>query len=118
MWFIGCLPWTWNDKVSEFGSKIKGQSLEKYIPGKFPQASYRSLTNSELVKIPSSDLKIMRNEIFARYGYIFDQNGEMDKYFRTQKWYQAKNKSIDKFLTSLEKQNIKMIKTIEENYGL
>lgn len=110
--------WTWGDERSEFGFKLKNISVENYFGGKFPQASYRFLNKSELEKMTPAELKIMRNEVYARYGYIFNVNGEMDKYFRAQKWYSPKNENVDKFMTELEKQNVKIIQTIEKQNGL
>jgi hypothetical protein len=110
--------WTWNESRSEFGFKLKNVSVENYFGGKFPQASYLFLTKSELEKMSPSELKIMRNEVYARYGFIFSFNGEMDKYFKGQKWYSPKNTNVDKCMTDLEKQNIKLIQSIEKQYGL
>ena len=55
----------------------------------------------------------MRNEIFARYGYIFNSGGEMEAYFKKQDWYSAHHSDVNNFLTELEKENIKQIKSIE-----
>ena len=50
--------------------------------GEFPQSSTRPLSIEELASYSMDDLKIMRNEIFARHGYIFKTGGEMDAYFQ------------------------------------
>jgi hypothetical protein len=92
----------------------KSRSYEKYFSGKFPQASYRYLLEDELKKMTKSDLRIMRNEIFARYGYIFREGGTMSNYFKTQKWYKAEHKNVDDFLTNLEKVNIEKIQQTEK----
>jgi hypothetical protein len=55
----------------------------------------------------------MRNEIFARYGYKFKSGGEMDKYFKSQDWYSGQHDNVNDFLTELEKENIKLIRQIE-----
>jgi hypothetical protein len=62
-----------------------------------------------------SDRQIMKNEIFARYGYIFKPQGEMDRYFRKQSWYQAQKQQVNDYLTGLEKLNIELIQTIDKN---
>lgn len=88
--------------------------MEKIITlGKFPNASLDSLLQKDLKKISKRDMKLMRNEIYARYGYIFSKNGEMDQYFRKQEWYEPKYKNIDIFLTELEKNNITYMKAFE-----
>ncbi len=60
------------------------------------------------------DLQIMRNEIFARYNYIFKSGGEMDTYFKKQSWYIRINKNVDQLLTDIEKVNIKSIRKVEQ----
>jgi len=88
-------------------------SLADYFSGKFTKASLKRLNADELRKIPKSDLKLMRNELFARYGFIFKTGGEMDLYFKKQNWYTGQHQNVDNFLTELEKENIKLIKQIE-----
>jgi len=95
----------------EIGARI--YSLRDNFQGKYPQASYRELNISELQKLNKSELRIMRNEIFARYGYIFESGGQMDGYFRKQNWYSPQHKDVTNFLTKIEKDNIKLIQSIE-----
>ena len=57
----------------------------------------------------------MRNEIFARYGYIFKEGGEMEKYFKSQDWYTPEHKNVNDFLTEIEKENLKLIREVEAN---
>jgi len=83
------------------------------LDGKFPQASVRSLNDQELKVLSPDDLRIMRNEIFARYGHAFIKGGEMESYFKNQKWYIDKNIDATRLLTDLEKDNIKLVKRYE-----
>lgn len=46
--------------------------------------SARSLRN-----LSCSDLRILRNEVFARYGWRFGVNTELSNYFDAQNWYQV-----------------------------
>lgn len=84
------------------------------LSGKFPEASRTDLilrtkeTNAHSV----TDLKIMLNEIYARYGYIFTPGGVMDKYFRKQSWYNPQYTNVDAFITETEHENIKLIKKL------
>lgn len=82
--------------------------------GKYPNASTTQLDPKELFKMSSQELKIMRNEIFARYGYIFQEGGEMDKYFRQQRWYKPEVDDVNELLTKLEIRNIQLIRTEEQ----
>lgn len=56
----------------------------------------------------------MRNEIYARYGYIFKPNGDLDNYFKKQRWYKGQHQDVSNFLTGLENQNIELIQMAEE----
>lgn len=88
----------------------------RWINGHYAYASTQELDPEQLSRMSSYELKIMRNEIFARYGYIFKAGGEMDTYFKNQRynWYIPQHANVDKFLTNVEKRNIKRIKAEEE----
>lgn len=103
-------PWTGTtEKKGEYELGPQSSSIYKYVI-----ASTRKLDPEELRKMSFTELQIMRNEIFARYGYKFKQDGEMDRYFRSQCWYNPQHSDIDEFLTELEKMNIKRIQTEEK----
>ena len=82
--------------------------------GKYPEMSTREITKEELMKKSKDELKIMRNEVYARYGMIFQKNGDMDKYFSKQDWYYGRSQSTEKFLTQLEKDNIRLVLEVEK----
>jgi hypothetical protein len=106
-------PWSGLTENGEYEIGTKSYPAADYFSGEFPQASLRRLGGEELRKMPKSDIKTMRNEIFARYGYIFKSGGEMDLYFGRQDWYSGRYENIDAFLTDLERQNIKLMLRIE-----
>lgn len=107
-------PWTSWLEGSEFEIGTRTQlKLENIYFGKYSEASSRKLSIEELKRMSSEDLKLMRNEIFARYGYTFKKDGEMDKYFREQEWYSAQYKEVEAFLTEIELYNIELIKQNE-----
>jgi hypothetical protein len=95
----------------EIGHRLN--SIQSLFSGKFPQASYRLLNAEELRESSKNDLKIMRNEIFARYGYKFKTGGKMDSYFQQQDWYKKQHDNVNNFLTEFEKENLKLIQKIE-----
>ncbi len=80
--------------------------------GRFPEASLKLLTPSDLSNLSKEDLKIMRNEIYARHGRIF-QTDEMREYFSRQSWYRPQYINVDDLLSSLEKSNVVFIKKYE-----
>lgn len=82
-------------------------------PGKFPEGSIKYLTYDDIKYLSKSDLRIMRNEIFARHGYIFRTNPDMVTHFNNQSWYSPQYSNVDNMLTEIEKHNISFIKSYE-----
>ncbi|WP_221409841.1 YARHG domain-containing protein [Reichenbachiella sp. MSK19-1] len=101
-----------DDQVYELGSRIGNTNYK--LKGRFTEASTELLNPKELYKMSSTDLKLMRNEIFARYGYKFKPGGEMDSYFSRQSWYKPEFTDVNKYLTALERYNIELIRTEEQ----
>lgn len=91
------------------------KSAEQIYSGKYAYASYQELDPSELSQMTAKELRLMRNEIFARYGYIFRKGGEMEKHFNRQKWYNPEQHDVTNFLTDIEKRNIELIISAEKN---
>lgn len=83
-----------------------------HLPGIYPEASTRLLTFADVRGLTKWDLKIMRNEIYARYGYVF-KTDDMNRYFNNQSWYHAQYENVDGFLNTYEKKNIAFIKKQE-----
>lgn len=84
-----------------------------YAQGLYPQASTRLLESSDLEGKSKLELKIMRNEIFARYGYMF-KTDDMKKHFGAQSWYRPSAADVSSRLTQIEKKNIEFIKQYEQ----
>ncbi len=68
-------------------------------------------TKSELSSKTSNELKLIRNEIYARKGYVF-KNVELQKYFIKKKWYTPK-RNIKIILSEIDNQNVNLIKQVE-----
>jgi hypothetical protein len=85
---------------------------ENSLKGRYPEASTRLLSAGDLENKSAFDLKIMRNEIFARHGFIFKTN-EMKKYFSKQSWYTPKYPNVDNLLSNVEMDNINAIRKYE-----
>ena len=73
------------------------------------------IDSTEICKIASADLRLLRNEIFARHGYIF-KSPELTDFFSKFEWYQPNLTSdqIDKVLTETDRYNISLIKSVEQ----
>ena len=83
-----------------------------YLPGIYPETSKRILRSSDFARLTDWDMKIMRNEIYARHGYIFKTQDMID-YFSQQDWYYPRYNNVNSMLTSIEKRNINIIKLYE-----
>lgn len=83
------------------------------IPGDYPIASTRELKQEEVLNLTTEEMKTMRNEIYARHGYIF-QNKEMLAHFSKMPWYKPAHADVREMLTPLEKKNIALIKEMEK----
>jgi hypothetical protein len=83
--------------------------------GWYPVLSDRIVKRSELANLSKWELRIARNEIFARYGYTFGPT-ELVRHFGAQSWYEPTDRpsreSVDK-LSRTEWRNISLINQAE-----
>ena len=89
-------------------------SNSEYI---LPDSNTRKLTEADLQGLTKEQLRLARNEIFARYGVIFGV-ADLDAYFGEKSWYEPKI-SLDEFnenngMNSIEYANLNLINKIEE----
>lgn len=83
-----------------------------------PDSNTRYLTDSDLCYLTSSQLRIARNEIFARYGRRFTSK-DLQAYFDSKYWYNgciAAKDFDDDCLTKIEQANIALIQKYEAKY--
>lgn len=82
--------------------------------------SIRESANGNMMRIYGVDLDVMRNEIFAEYGFIF-KSPKWKEYFLAKPWYKPRYENVDKFLTEKDKANIKFIqeyKALHKDYKI
>ena len=84
------------------------------LPGDFPCTAMRALTIGQLSRLADVDLRIMRNEIYARRGLRFAGGGEMQRHFESKDWYHPEADDVSDRLTELDALNISMIRRAEE----
>ena len=82
--------------------------------GRWPETSIYSIRPDDLLNYSASDLRLMRNEIYARHGRVFD-DPSLQKYFSAQPWYRPKgdNSAAEAELSPVERQNIEIIRARE-----
>ena len=81
----------------------------------FPDSSRMYLTVEDVRSMDSANLRIARNEIYARHGRLFDTR-DLQEYFKTCSWYYGYISPEDfdeESLSSIEKANIRLFKKYE-----
>lgn len=95
---------------------IAGYQEEMKAEYIFPDSDKRYLSEDEIRCVGRTGLAIGRNEIFARHGYIF-QDETFSEYFMKTSWYtgtiSAKDFNSEEILNDFEKENIELIKKVE-----
>lgn len=106
VFFVGC-----NKPEKVITSEIKAPYSDQPIvlSEKFAES------NLYLHRLELSDLRLLRNEIFARKGYVF-KSKELSKHFSKFDWYEPKYgaQEIDKHLSPIDSFNIKKIQKAEK----
>jgi hypothetical protein len=82
--------------------------------GKYSEASLKLLSSDDVNNLYKDELRLMRNEIYARHGYSFKLR-EMREIFDNQDWYMPIATDVRKKLTALEIKNEKLIKDFEKH---
>jgi len=70
------------------------------------------LNDYGLALLTVGELRLLRNTVYARYGYIF-KNDELVEYFTNFSWYTPAYSDVDDKLTDIDKQNLDLIKLYE-----
>lgn len=71
------------------------------------------LIDEDLNELSKEQLRIARNEIYARHGFIFGAE-DLKEYFSNQLWYSPDPEFTDDFLSELEHLNISIIQSYEK----
>ena len=104
-----------DSEINNLKEKKKAITNSRYFAagaGIYPEGSQRYLSYDDVEYLGSRDLKIMRNEIFARHGYIF-KTSDMIQHFSQQSWYRPLNNDVTAYLSKIEKENVDFIKMYE-----
>ena len=91
--------------------------IHNYNPddGQYSFTTVLELYPNDVSGYSKQELRLMRNEIFARHGFIFRKNSDLDIYFRLQDWYQENPDYHDELLTKIERDNVVVLKKVEDN---
>jgi hypothetical protein len=83
------------------------------IKSENPDPSKQLLSNQNLKKYTPQELRILRNEIFAKKGYIF-KSADLRQHFKKFDWYTPISKDVSESLSILEKLNIQTLLITEQ----
>lgn len=95
------------------GNGYSGVDTGDYI---LPTSSSAYLTRGDLAGLSQEQLRLARNEIYARHGRKFKAK-ELQDYFNSKSWYVGtidSNSFKDDYLNAYEKENIKLIQSLEK----
>lgn len=76
--------------------------------------STKIITQKQINGLCIEEIRLLRNEIFARKGYQFE-NGRFQDYFVGKAWYKSKNDNKSIVYNETEKQNIKFFQGITKS---
>lgn len=116
---------TWAQKGSEYffePESMQDQENEQLVPAEsnsedyvLPGSDYRYYSQRELEGYSKEQLRLGRNEIYARHGRIFTSE-DLNAYFQSKSWYHG-YLTADQFdesvLNEYEKENLILIKELE-----
>lgn len=74
------------------------------------------ITSDTLSWLDRESVMLLRNEIYARHGYVF-HNNEIQAYFESKPWYQANPNFNENLLNQVERKNIDTIVLYEQAQG-
>jgi len=82
-----------------------------------PKSDKEKLTRADLEGLTKEQLRLARNEIYARHGMIFGVD-DLDKYFATKSWYKPTISFTDFYntveMSIVEEENVILIQQIEK----
>jgi hypothetical protein len=88
--------------------------IEAYEAKMREKLSTEALTEDALGELFAEDLRILRNEIYARRGRVF-KDKELQKYFESTDWYKPNPEFKDEMLSEIEFKNLSAIRSAEES---
>lgn len=101
-----------DEDVKDKATEVVPANSNEYI---FPNSNTEYLTDEQVSCLTKEQLRLARNEIFARHGYIF-KDEELKEYFSSKSWYTG-TINADAFdinsLSKIEKANVDLIKKYE-----
>lgn len=103
-----------DEKVEAVKATKEEQLRAEFI---FPDSDKKYLSEDEIRSKNVDEMMIGRNEIFARHGYIFGEDG-LKQHFEGTSWYKgtvpAEQFNSEQIFNDFEKKNVELIKQVED----
>lgn len=104
---------TQNEDVQNEDNQNGDTSASEYI---LPESNTRELTREDLAGLSKEELRLARNEIFARHGMIFGVE-DLDQYFSAKSWYEPTVPASEFYdrveMSMIEETNLNLIVEVE-----
>lgn len=101
--------------LKEVGKNTSSVDDNQYINRLINNLSEVRLSEADLADLSNKDMEILRNSIYARYGYRFNRS-DLLEYFSRYSWYSPTTNDMESIynrMNDLEKYNIEFIKKHE-----
>ncbi len=95
-----------------YGPVLKKLSADNSKP-RFAFTSKHLVARTEFEIRNSKELRLMRNEIYARHGYTFS-SADLQKYFGAKPWYKPLGNNSAVKLSDIETFNVELLKNMED----
>ena len=110
--------WACKDRSAPGGPDKAGTDacraiIEKVINGGDTGMLSGKLNPADLSCLNADQVRLLRNSIYARYGYRF-KSKDLSDHFGKFSWYKAKADSVDRLLTAVDKGNLDIIAAVEK----
>jgi hypothetical protein len=103
-------------RITQTGILSPLSQMNDFSAGRnYPQASFRLLSRTELASLTKSDLGLIKSEMLAEHGYIF-QDDNSAKHYQKQPWYKAQHYNVDSLLSDVERYNYQLLQQLEQDY--
>lgn len=100
----------WDEMPTAYIRQLSGETAGQYM---LPESNSRKLEPFDLSGMTKGQLRIARNEIYARYGWQFE-SPDLDKYFNDRSWYVPSENVDDTILSETELANLDLLKEAEK----
>lgn len=102
-----------NNESSYYDNNAIDESEYEY---EYEYLREREMTYADVEGKSAEELRLMRNYIFARRGYIFESE-DLKEYFERFSWYVPLYYDVTPRLSDIEKYNVNFIKEYETDFG-